>query len=505
MKKTVSINIKGINFLIEEDAYELLSSYLKRLENNLKDQHGSKEIVEDIELRIAELCQNILKDKKEVVEIEDIKQILSTLGNPEDYIEEEFGAEQNYRKDSDSEFVRERRLYRDMENAKIAGISSGLSNYFNVDVIIIRIIFLLFVFIGGFGVPLYIILWIVIPKANSTIDRLRMQGKPITVDSVKEEFEQATERVTSSSKDFVSKLKNEKQFVKRFSNIGYMIKKISGIFLVGFGALLLISFMTFVLIGLNFIPIETIDGYISLNKLGELILNDENDAFWAWLGVVLTAFATILFLISNGTYLLLNIKNRWSKYASFILFILGILGVLSCLYVGSIITRELIVEAKIEKEISINSIDNLYINTDNAFGNENIKIREINKNNSIMILDTLIKNFGIDLEFRKSKDSTFRLVQVFSSHSSNHEKAIKKVKNISHTYTLDSNKVKLNSYFTYPLNDKLRNQKVKIIIEIPQNKKLYLNGQEMNLIDDENIRFTKYGVINKSGEFKVWN
>jgi len=89
MKKTVSVNIKGINFLIEEDAYELLQDYLERLTQTLKNVEGSKEIVEDVELRIAELCSSKLNDSKTVIEFSDIETIIATLGNPEDYVEED--------------------------------------------------------------------------------------------------------------------------------------------------------------------------------------------------------------------------------------------------------------------------------------------------------------------------------------------------------------------------------------------------------------------------------
>ena len=299
MKKTISVNIKGINFLIEEDAYELLHQYLERLKLNLSKQVGSKDILEDIELRIAELCQLKLKDNKEVIEIADIQSIISTLGEPEQFLEE--GEEQEDKNSEKEAFTtfRERRLYRDEEAAKLAGICAGISNYLNIDVIIIRIIFLLFLFVGGFGFPLYIILWIVIPKANSSIDRLRMRGRPITVDSVKDEIEQAATRVSKSSRSFASKIKADGSYAKRFSSIGNLIRSLIGIFIIGIGTIMLITFLVFVFGASNFIPIETIDGYVSFKQLGSLLLSSENDIFLSWVGIILTALSIILLLISN--------------------------------------------------------------------------------------------------------------------------------------------------------------------------------------------------------------
>ena len=124
MKKTVSVNIKGINFLIEEDAYELLQDYLDRLGKSLKNEEGSQEIIEDVELRIAELSSSKLSDSKTVIELEDIKQILSALGNPEDFIEDsEDDSNYNSNTKSDqntSNGSTDKRLYRDVDNAVIA-------------------------------------------------------------------------------------------------------------------------------------------------------------------------------------------------------------------------------------------------------------------------------------------------------------------------------------------------------------------------------------------------
>src|SRR5690606_12371449 len=96
----------------------------------------------------------------------------------------------------------ERRLYRDRENGYIGGVCAGLAGYFNIDPTIIRLLWAGAFFIGGVGLFLYIILWAIIPKASSSIDRLKMQGKPINVDTVKEEVERAAQNVSEKSRHF---------------------------------------------------------------------------------------------------------------------------------------------------------------------------------------------------------------------------------------------------------------------------------------------------------------
>jgi phage shock protein PspC (stress-responsive transcriptional regulator) len=181
MKRTVSVNIKGMNFLIEEDAYELLQQYIDRLTHVLRNDKGSKEIIEDIELRVAELCSSKLNDRKQVIEIDDIRSILETLGDPSQFIDEEPTDSDSFTQTTSEkkQYSSDKRLFRDLDNASIAGVCSGISNYLNIDIVIVRAIFLVIFIFGGFGFPLYVILWIVVPKANSTIDKLRMRGKPL--------------------------------------------------------------------------------------------------------------------------------------------------------------------------------------------------------------------------------------------------------------------------------------------------------------------------------------
>jgi len=303
MKKTVSVNIKGMNFLIEEDAYELLQDYMDRLKHGLRNEQGSKEITEDIELRIAELCSAKLNEKKQVIEIEDIESILATLGDPKQYIDEDSDSSEGYSKAS-KDFTtpksKEKRLFRDIDNASIAGICAGIANFFNIDVVIIRAIFVVMFFFGGFGFPLYIILWIIVPKANSTIDKLRMRGIPITVDTVREEVESAAQRLTKGSKNFADKFRNDDTNHQRFSSVGRIITVLFGGWLIAVGLFFLVMFLIFGIGGMQFIPVQSDNGFLSFAEFGELVLKDDSDFTWSWFGGLLTGFSVILFILVLG-------------------------------------------------------------------------------------------------------------------------------------------------------------------------------------------------------------
>ncbi|PWL28211.1 MAG: hypothetical protein DCO96_09550 [Fluviicola sp. XM-24bin1] len=155
---------------MEEDAYELLQDYIDRLTAALGTEEGSQEIIEDIELRIAEICTSKLSDSKSVVELVDIEEILKTLGDPSDYVEHdatESAQSETYTQSATNERG-EKRLFRDPESAMLGGVCAGFANYFSIDVVIMRVIFILLLF-TGIAIPLYIILWIIVPKAESTI------------------------------------------------------------------------------------------------------------------------------------------------------------------------------------------------------------------------------------------------------------------------------------------------------------------------------------------------
>jgi phage shock protein PspC (stress-responsive transcriptional regulator) len=152
MKKTISIHLVGSNFLVEEDAYELVKNYLDRLNESLKNSPDKKEICEDVELRIAELATAYLTEKKQVITFEEMSTIIATLGQPEDFLEDEIPSD-NDKEEKTAEKIfskKERRLFRDTENSVIAGVCSGLAAYFNIDTVVLRIIFILLGFAGGF-------------------------------------------------------------------------------------------------------------------------------------------------------------------------------------------------------------------------------------------------------------------------------------------------------------------------------------------------------------------
>ncbi len=212
MKKTLTVNISGIVFHIDEDAYARLSAYLEKIRAYFESDVGCDEIISGIESRIAEVFQEKKQDQRQVVTIEDVDEAISQLGEPSQISgEDDAGAETTEPEDpeTDEEYA-PKRLFRDPDNKYIGGVCGGLGAYFNIDPTWIRIIFLLTLFAYSFGLILYIILWIVIPKARTMGDRLSMKGEKINLSNIEKSIKEDLNDIKKNLED-LSKGKGSKK------------------------------------------------------------------------------------------------------------------------------------------------------------------------------------------------------------------------------------------------------------------------------------------------------
>lgn len=188
MNKTVSIALAGFSFVIEEHAYIKLSDYLQALRNSLEKEEAD-EVMYDIEIRIAEILKGNM-GKREVVSDDDVEKVIAQIGTPEAIgeQEEEYYSENSSYK-TNYQAKTQKQLFRDIEGGKIAGVCAGLAHYIGVDVVIIRVIWVALLLFTVFfpTIMIYVILAIVMPKAETASDVLKMKGKPVDFEHIKEE------------------------------------------------------------------------------------------------------------------------------------------------------------------------------------------------------------------------------------------------------------------------------------------------------------------------------
>jgi phage shock protein PspC (stress-responsive transcriptional regulator) len=177
MKITVNINLAGYAFHVDEDAYLELKEYLRQLETGFSGQIGAAEIIADIEGRMAELFSLRLAKFKQVIAKPDLEEVIAILGSPA-------AISGNGQVAAGFRSAAPRRFYRDPDSRIIGGVCAGIAAYFSWNPLIFRFLFAVLILAGGFGLALYLVLWIVLPEATTTAQKLEMRGDPVTIDNI---------------------------------------------------------------------------------------------------------------------------------------------------------------------------------------------------------------------------------------------------------------------------------------------------------------------------------
>ena len=188
MKKTLNVAIGGCSFTIDEDAYMALESYLDSFKSGLDSSSSSSQVMDELEMRIADLLK-VQIGRREVIDLNMVNAVLNQIGpvaprpqqtnnNAGQQTQEETYSGQQYK-----EAVR--KFYRDAEKKRIAGVCSGLALYLNIDVTLIRIVFLVALICGSAGFWIYLVLWIVAPEARTAAEKCELRGIPATAENIR--------------------------------------------------------------------------------------------------------------------------------------------------------------------------------------------------------------------------------------------------------------------------------------------------------------------------------
>ncbi|MBX4187126.1 MAG: DUF2807 domain-containing protein [Candidatus Doudnabacteria bacterium] len=191
MNKTISITLAGLVFNIEENAYPVLKEYLDSIKQLFAAQSYGQEVYSDIETSIAEqFRKKITETKVEVITLDDVNKVIKEMGTTVD-----FGADE---KISNKSAASGKKLFRNSEDVIIAGVASGIAAYFGWDSTLVRVLFALAVIFGGWGIPLYIVLWIIMPEAKTSGEKLEMRGAAVTIKQLEQTVKEKTNQVKNS-------------------------------------------------------------------------------------------------------------------------------------------------------------------------------------------------------------------------------------------------------------------------------------------------------------------
>lgn len=473
MNKTVNINLGGMFFHIDEDAYQKLSRYFDAIKRSLSNSSGQDEIIKDIEMRIAELLNEKQISDKHVVGLKEVDEIISIMGQPEDYIiEEEPNTTKNQQTNTTANY-RTKKLYRDSEKGMIGGVASGLGHYFGIDVVWIRVVLVLLIFAGfGTGIIAYIILWIVTPEARTTSEKLEMTGEPVNISNiekkVREEFESVSEKFKNADYDkYGNQIKNGANKVG--NSLGNFIMSVLGIIAKVLGVSLIISglaVLTVLLIGIFTLGTNTFidfpwESFVEKGNFTDFPL-------WA-LGLLMFFAAGIpfFFLTLLGFKLLSPNTNSIGPIGKYTLLALWIISIA---LVISLSIRQASAFAKdgriVEKQtITIPPKDTLVIKfkhndyyAKDIYDRAEFRITTDSTNNDI------IYSNEVRFEIKKSNEN-YSYIQIGKEASG---KSLSEARNnadkIRYGYRIIGNQIIFDNYLITDLKNKLRNQHVEIIL-----------------------------------------
>ncbi|WP_457616745.1 PspC domain-containing protein [Lutibacter sp.] len=507
MNKTININLGGIFFHIDELAYLKLKRYLDAIKLSLgDDSQGRDEILHDIELRIGELLSERIANERQVINEADIDEITKIMGKPEDYmVDEEIFEDQPKHKTAS------KKLFRDGDDKFLGGVCSGLAHYFGIETIWMRIIWLILLFGFGIGFLIYPLLWILIPQAETTAEKLQMKGEPVNINNIERKIKEELDDITSRVKDGVNKVKDSdfKKNVehKAKSGIQDLTETLGNIFLAIFKVLgkligaLLIFIASATLLGLFF-------GLLSWGSFEIIGVSNEyvnyppflfDSIIPTWLLIVFIFLAIgipfiILFML--GVKILSNNVKSFSSTTKLSLLGVWIISLLGLGFSLINFTTQTAFDGvyKYREELPIVANDTLTIK---MVDSEDLSTRkELKKRYSSEIVyvgDTqkvYATKISVDIKPTDKLNAFVKIRKESEGKSIKH--ANKSAETIEYQFNLNNQNLLLNGYFLSEIKNQFKNQYVDITIYLPVNAIIYL---------DKSTRTYLYDIENTQGIF----
>jgi phage shock protein PspC (stress-responsive transcriptional regulator) len=501
MNKTVSINLGGFPFNIDEDAFQKLSRYFDAIKRSLSPD-GRDEIMSDIESRVAELLSEKLTSDKQVIGLTEIDAVIAVMGQPEDYRIEDETTQTSY---TTYNPTGTKKLYRDKEKGMLGGVLAGLGHYLGVDPLWLRIIMVILAFSWGIGFIPYIILWILVPEAKTTSEKLEMTGQPITISNiekkVKEGFGEISDKINNldhqkiadGAKDGAQKVASSIEDV--FMTIFKVIAKVIGAFIVVVSASSLIGILiaSIMLIFSSTMTDAPWFNYVNAGNYTDIPM---------WLLGILCFFAIgipFFFFFLLGLKLLVTNLKSIGNYAKFTLLAVWIISVISMIYFGVRQATEIGYDGKVVKkeQLAIQSTDTLNIKfrfndyfSKSADGGTDYSFTQDSTQNEV------IYSNNIELHLLKTTEAPYIQIERTAEGKSLAD-ARKRAEKIRYNFEIQGNTLILDNYLLTEIENKFRNQKVKIflylqegtIIHPDENTSRYSEGHYSNYYfsyDDDN-------------------
>ena len=499
MNKTIIININGTVFHIEEDAYEILKTYMTAVTRHFMNSADSLEITTDIENRIAEMFTDaLMRESKQVIVAQDVNAVVEQMGSVEDFE----SAEEDGIKTAFTYKTEQRRLYRDADDHLVGGVAAGISNYFDIDAIWVRLAFVLLCGGAGAGFLLYIVLWIVVPKAITRADRMAMKGQKLDLQGFKLNFEEELSNVKGNlhslshearplaykTRDFAGAIFGH--FGSFLGGTGKVLIKIIGIMLLitCFCALIgmLIGIVTFAAYGHTFLghvfPFNIVD-----QRANTVFLIA---AFLLAAMPLLAIILTVINFIFKG-----NTIGRTSGSALFMVWVAALSVVIynavkatSNFRRGATFSQIINIKPVADSTYYLKLNDIKYFTAQDSL---HLKIKE--KFNGRVILDDDdddnmdMPNRNIELVIEKADVAYPTLVESFKARGSDFQDALFNAQGITYQFIQQGGVLKFNRRIEKREDRYWRAQELRMILKIPLHYKLVIDDQLDRFLQNTNV------------------
>ncbi len=514
MNKTVNINLGGMFFHIDEDAFQKLTRYFDAIKRSLSNSNGQDEIIKDIEMRIAELITEKHINDKQVINLREVDEVIAVMGQPEDY-----------RIDNDNQEAQKanfntnrntKKLYRDKDKAIIGGVAAGLGHYFGIDAVWLRILLVILVFAGfGSGIVAYIVLWVIMPEALTTTEKLEMTGEPITISNierkVREEFENVSDKIKNANYDEMGK--QVKTGAERLANnLGEILGAFFKVFSKVIGVVLVISALPVIvllLIGVFTLGSSTFIDFPWQNFIE--VGNYSNYPLWSF--GLLMFFAVgipFFFLMLLGFKLLISNMSSIGNVAKYTLLAVWIISIGILISIGINQLTEFATTGRVvqKQTIALKPNDTLLI----KFKHNDYYSKDVNDNSDFLItLDSantkVIYSNEVSLNIIKT-DEKLPYIQIEKqAKGKSLSEAKKTAEKINYKFKIEGNRLILDNYLLTEFKNKYRDQEVEITLYLPKNLVFKADSsiQNYDRSDDAffNMHYSSGNYIYKVGENQV--
>lgn len=495
MNKTVNINLGGMFFHIDEDAYLKLTRYFDAIKRSLNNSSGQDEIIKDIEMRVSELLTEKQKSEKHVVGLKDVDEVIAVMGQPEDYIiDEEEKSNQSFNNYSGRSH---KKLYRDKENGMIGGVATGLAHYFGIDAVWIKIVFLIFVFAGfGTGILAYFVLWVVTPEAITTSEKLEMTGEPVTISNiekkVREEIDSLSDKFKNADYD---KMGNQvKSGAERISSsfgdfiitVFKIFAKFLGVVLIMSGIAVLIMLMVGVFtLGTNAFVDFPWQNFIEAGNFTEYPI-------WSFGLLMLFAVGIPFFFLTLLGFKLLspNLKSI-GNITKYTLLAVWIIAVAIAISIGIKQATEISRDNKVveKKIIAITPKDTLYV----KFRYNDYYAKDLYRHGDFQFVqdsagNDLIYSTDVRLHVLRTDEASPYIQIEKSARGNSLTNAKKRAEKINFKYQVSGNRLILDNYFLTDVKNKFRGQEVDVFLYLPEGQ-LFKPDASIQEYDDTDDNF----------------